>query len=77
MTIKGGLPIRRDAAPAPDAAAPTDYGRKSAIVTVRRRKHTHSADVSDMTREEHKQRGDAADALFRKMKRWLAQKPQP
>ena len=31
-------------------------------------------DVPDMTREEHKRRGDAADALFREMKRQIAEK---
>ena len=31
-----------------------------------------SRDVPDMTPEEHKRRGDAADALFREMKRQIA-----
>jgi hypothetical protein len=30
--------------------------------------------VPDMTPEEHKRRGDAADALFREMKRQIAEK---
>jgi hypothetical protein len=32
------------------------------------------SDVPDMTPEEHKRRGDAADALFREMKRQIADK---
>ena len=31
-------------------------------------------DVPDMTPEEHKRRGDAADALFREMKRQITEK---
>ena len=41
---------------------------KSAIVTVRKPQSWRS-DVPDMTPEEHQRRGDAADALFREMKR--------
>ena len=44
-----------------------DAPKKSAIITMRP-KH----DVPDMTREEHKRRGDAADALFREMKGKIA-----
>jgi hypothetical protein len=40
---------------------------KSAIVTVKR--PGRFGDVPDMTPEEHRQRGDAADALFRKIVR--------
>lgn len=46
---------------------------KSAIVTARR-PGKHCADVPEMTPEEHKRRGDAADALFRDMKRRIAEK---
>ena len=41
---------------------------KSAIVTVKRRPGRFG-DVPDLTPEEHRQRGDAADALFRKIVR--------
>ena len=77
---KPGDPLIRrtsDAAPAVDTNAAAKDDRKSAIVTVRRRKHARSGDAPEMSPEEHKQRGDAADELFRKMKRWLAEKPQP
>jgi hypothetical protein len=47
--------------------------RKSAIVTIRRR-GKRFADVPDMTPEEHKRRGDGADAMFQEMKRQIAQK---
>ena len=47
---------------------PANDDRKSAIVTARKPRSWHS-DVPDMTPEEHKRRGDAADALFREMKR--------
>jgi len=40
------------------------------IVTIRSRKH---AQAPDMTPEEHKRRGDAADALFQAMKRRIAE----
>jgi hypothetical protein len=42
-----------------------------AIVTIRM---GGSADVPDMTPEEHQRRGDAAEALFREMKRRIAAK---
>ena len=60
-------------APANDELRPT-MGRGSAIVTIRRRKRPALADVPDMTEEEHKRRGDAADAMFRDMKRAIAEK---
>jgi hypothetical protein len=43
--------------------------RKSAIVRGKR-----FADVPDMTPEEHKRRGDGADAMFQEMKRQIAEK---
>ena len=54
---------------APVAATSDD--RKLAIVTAKnpRRSRLGFGEVPDMTREEHKRRGDAADALFREMKR--------
>ena len=69
----GDPPIRRasGAAPSPGPTAPVDDDRKSALVTIRR-KRAARADVPDMTPEEHKRRGDAADALFREMKRRIA-----
>jgi hypothetical protein len=42
---------------------PANGDRKSAIVTIRRR-GKRFADVPDMTPEEHKRRGDGADAMF-------------
>jgi hypothetical protein len=48
-----------------------DGPRKSAIVTARKPQAWRSG-VPDMTPEEHKRRGDAADALFREMKRRIA-----
>ena len=44
---------------------------KPAIVTARKPR-TWRNDVPDMTPEEHQRRGDAADALFREMKRRIA-----
>jgi hypothetical protein len=46
---------------------------KSAIVTAQRSR-LGFGEVPDMTPEEHKRRGDAADALFREMKRQIADK---
>ena len=40
----------------------------SAIVTIRK----HRSDVPDLTPEEHQRRGDAAEAIFREMKRKIA-----
>ena len=50
------------------ASTPANDDRKSAIVTARKPRSWRS-DVPDMTPEEHQRRGDAADALFREMKR--------
>jgi hypothetical protein len=57
------------------AEAVNDNGdRKSAIVTAKNphRRLWRFGDVPDMTPEEHRRRGDAADALFREMKRQIA-----
>ena len=44
----------------------------SAIVTAKNPRRGRFADVPDMTPEEHKRRGDAADELFRELKRQIA-----
>ncbi len=59
------------------AEAVNDNGeqpRPAAIVTAKNphRRQNRFGDVPDMTTEEHKRRGDAADALFREMKRQVA-----
>lgn len=46
--------------------------RKSAIVTAKHPHRRRLPDVPEMTPEEHKRRGDAADELFREMKRQIA-----
>jgi hypothetical protein len=53
---------RRKPAPGKVEAPPP---AKSAIVTIRKR----GSDVPDLTPAEHQRRGDAAEALFREMKR--------
>ena len=50
------------------APAPANDDRKSAIVAARKPGSWRPA-VPDMTPEEHKRRGDGADAMFREMKR--------
>ena len=57
--------------PSGKAPAPANDGSKSAIVTGRTPR-TWRNDVPDITPEEHQRRGDAADALFREMKRRIA-----
>jgi hypothetical protein len=60
---KRARPTLPESTPAADA-------RKSAIVTIRSRKHALLAHLlEDMTPEEHRRRGDAADALFREVVR--------
>jgi hypothetical protein len=59
------------------AEAVNDNGeqpRPAAIVTAKNPRRGRFGDVPDMTPEEHKRRGDAADALFREMKRQIAEK---
>jgi hypothetical protein len=60
--------------PAGKADATQTEDRKSAIVKAKNphRRHGRFRDVPDMTPEEHRRRGDAADALFREMKRQIA-----
>lgn len=62
-TIKARLRARLETSPATDE-------RASAIVIVR--KPGRIGAVPDMTPEEHRQRGDAADALFRELSRCAA-----
>jgi len=50
--------------------------RKSAIVTIRR-KPGRFGNAPDMTPEEHKRRGDAADELFREIVRRATSKEPP
>jgi hypothetical protein len=57
-------PTRRNPVPKKAEGPPT-----SAIVTIRKRRR---GEVLDMTPEEHKRRGDAAEAMFREMKRKIA-----
>ena len=72
VPLEGPAIVRRGEArqrqPRPTAGtAPTD-GKKSAIVTAKRRPGRFG-DVPDMTPEEHQRRGEAADALFREIVR--------
>ena len=67
-------PTRRPGNTRPDdKSAPANDDRKpmptSAIVTIRKRRR---GEVPDMTPAEHKRRGNAAEAMFRKMKRKIA-----
>jgi hypothetical protein len=55
---------------------PANDGRKSSIVTVRRR-GKRFADVPEMKPEEHRRVGDLADALWRDMVSRIAGKQQP
>ncbi len=52
----------------PEASAGDD--RKSAIITIERK----PGDAPDLTPEEVQRRGDAADALWREIKRRIAEK---
>ena len=65
---------KRAAEPAKVAPPPADDDRTSAIVTAKHPRRRSVPDVPDMTPEEHKRRGDAADALFREMKRQITEK---
>ena len=46
------------------------------IVTAKNQRRSWFGDVPDMTPEEHKRRGNAADALFREVKRQIAASKQ-
>ena len=50
-----------------DPATSSQPNTKSAIITIKRK--SRFGDVPDMTPEEHRRRGDAADALFREIVR--------
>ena len=58
-----------------EAAANDD--RKSAIVTAKNPHRRRYADVPDLTPEEYRRRGDAADALFRELVRQATGKRPP
>jgi hypothetical protein len=69
--------------PAPAAPPPPANGGRtpppppaaSAIVTIRSRKHALLAHLlEDMTPEEHRRRGDAADAMMQRFKRGIVEK---
>jgi len=67
---KPGKPAPRVTTSAEARPAPANDAGKSAIVTVRRRKHAALSHLfEEMTPEEHKRRGAAADALWREMVR--------
>ena len=58
----------------PACSAATNDDRKSAIVTARRPGKRRYADMPEMTEEEHRRRGDTADAMFQEIKRQIAEK---
>jgi len=60
--------VRKGAAKPKTTPAPANNDRKSAIVTAKRRS-SRFGDAPDVTPEEHRRRGDAADTLFREMAR--------
>jgi hypothetical protein len=64
--LEGPAIVRKHAPPSQQASAPAlaNDDRKPVIVTAKRRPGRFG-DVPDMTLEEHRRRGDAADALFR------------
>ena len=55
----------------PQASSPAIY-EPAIIVTAKHPRRGRFDEEADMTLEEHKRRGDAADALFREMKRQIA-----
>jgi hypothetical protein len=69
VPLEGPAIVRKGAAKPETPPAPANDGRKSAIVTARRPGARSSVDVPDMTLEEHRRRGDAADTLFREIVR--------
>ena len=68
VPLEGPAIVRKGAAKPETPPAPANDERKPAIVTVKRR-NSRFGDVPDMTLEEHRRRGDAADTLFREMVR--------
>ena len=65
----------RAEAPAVNSADPAGIIRSATIVRTRSRRASVFGDAPDMTPEEHRRRGDAADAIFREMKRKIAERP--
>ena len=65
--------VRKGAAKPETTPAPANDDRKPAIVTVKRRRGRFG-DAPDLTPEEHRRRGDAADTLFREVVRHAARK---
>jgi hypothetical protein len=60
----------------PDEPAPDVVERKPAIVTIQNRKHAAiPAGLLADTPEEHRRRGDAANALWREPVRRIGEKP--
>ena len=58
------------------STSPANYDRQPAIITARRR-GKRFGDAPDLTPEEHKLRGDAADALWRELVRRATAKDRP
>jgi hypothetical protein len=59
----------------PEEPAPEAVERKPAIVTIQNRKHAAiPAGLLADTPEENRRRGDAADALWRELVRWIGEK---
>jgi hypothetical protein len=61
--------VRAEPMHRPEDRRPDEPPAKSAIVTTRKRGR---GDVPDLTPDEHQRRGDAAEAMFREMKRRIA-----
>jgi hypothetical protein len=70
---KGALQPSTPRAAARVESPPANDDRKPAIVTVKRK--SRFGDAPDLTPEEHKLRGDAADALWRELVRRATAKP--
>jgi hypothetical protein len=68
--LEGPAIVRKRAPPSQQASAPAQANdvRKPVIVTAKRRP-SRFGDVPDMALEEHRRRGDAANALFREIVR--------
>jgi hypothetical protein len=63
--VKAADPVKATQSAGPTASAPANDDRKPArIVTIRK---PGAKDVPEMTPDEHQRRGDAAEALFRKI----------
>jgi hypothetical protein len=73
---RADLRQKSDEIPPVSPTPPANDDRKSAIVTVKR-KAGRFGDAPDLTPEEHKLRGDAADALWRELVRRATAKDRP